>query len=407
MSGAWDSAEQELERATVELERFKATPPQADGFYAIGDIRRLKGDFEGAEVALREAHAARPIATAGACPRPARGGQGQGRFSGDRCGRRRRDLGSLGPGPTPAGPGGDRHRGRRRGEGPHGGRRAGGDRRRVPSPALEAGARWRSVACCWPRVIRGRRPRAPRPRSRAGARSARRTRSRGARACCRARCGRLDNEEEADLELEPRWRSSAGSGRGSTSRPRNASCREIRSGAAARRRHARPSCSPTSSARRTSPRRSATTPGSGSCAGTTTCCGGWSRRGEGRSSIRPATGSSRRSSRRAPRSTARSRSSGPCVEHRDSTGFALCGADRPAHGRGESARHRLQRQGRARRRPGRRARRGWRDPRFGKHHRRGGRGAGCSLDHATGTDPRRIDASRRGDGRMGVARCHV
>lgn len=30
---------------------------QADGFYAIGDIRRLKGDFEGAEAALREAHA--------------------------------------------------------------------------------------------------------------------------------------------------------------------------------------------------------------------------------------------------------------------------------------------------------------------------------------------------------------
>jgi tetratricopeptide (TPR) repeat protein len=27
------------------------------GFYAIGDVRRLKGDFEGAEVALREAHA--------------------------------------------------------------------------------------------------------------------------------------------------------------------------------------------------------------------------------------------------------------------------------------------------------------------------------------------------------------
>jgi class 3 adenylate cyclase len=56
VTGAWDSAEQELARATVELGRFNATPPQADGFYAIGDIRRLKGDFEGAESALRDAH---------------------------------------------------------------------------------------------------------------------------------------------------------------------------------------------------------------------------------------------------------------------------------------------------------------------------------------------------------------
>ncbi len=41
----------------VELGAFNAVPPQADGFYAIGDIRRLRGDFEGAEAALREAHA--------------------------------------------------------------------------------------------------------------------------------------------------------------------------------------------------------------------------------------------------------------------------------------------------------------------------------------------------------------
>ena len=56
-AGQWDRAEQELERATVELEAYRATRPQADGFYAIGDIRRLRGDFEGAEAALREAHA--------------------------------------------------------------------------------------------------------------------------------------------------------------------------------------------------------------------------------------------------------------------------------------------------------------------------------------------------------------
>ena len=57
VGGAWDKAEQDLERATVELGAYNASPPQAEGFYAIGEIRRLKGDFEGAETALREAHA--------------------------------------------------------------------------------------------------------------------------------------------------------------------------------------------------------------------------------------------------------------------------------------------------------------------------------------------------------------
>jgi class 3 adenylate cyclase len=57
VGGAWERAEAELERATAELGAYNATPPQADGFYAIGDIRRLKGDFEGSEAALREAHA--------------------------------------------------------------------------------------------------------------------------------------------------------------------------------------------------------------------------------------------------------------------------------------------------------------------------------------------------------------
>ncbi|HXI81403.1 MAG TPA: adenylate/guanylate cyclase domain-containing protein [Verrucomicrobiae bacterium] len=57
VGGGWDRAVVELERATVELGAFNATSPQADGFYAIGDIRRLKGDFAGAQEALREAHA--------------------------------------------------------------------------------------------------------------------------------------------------------------------------------------------------------------------------------------------------------------------------------------------------------------------------------------------------------------
>ena len=57
VSGAWDRAEQELRRATDELAAYRATPPQADGFYAIGEIRRLMGDYPGAEAALRDAHA--------------------------------------------------------------------------------------------------------------------------------------------------------------------------------------------------------------------------------------------------------------------------------------------------------------------------------------------------------------
>ncbi|HSL34576.1 MAG TPA: adenylate/guanylate cyclase domain-containing protein [Candidatus Limnocylindrales bacterium] len=57
LSGAWDRAEQELRLATDELTAFQAIPPLADGYYAIGEIRRLKGDLAGAEASLREAHA--------------------------------------------------------------------------------------------------------------------------------------------------------------------------------------------------------------------------------------------------------------------------------------------------------------------------------------------------------------
>jgi len=55
--GAWDTAETDLVQATDDLAFYNATPVQADGYYAIGEIRRLKGDLEGAEAALREAHA--------------------------------------------------------------------------------------------------------------------------------------------------------------------------------------------------------------------------------------------------------------------------------------------------------------------------------------------------------------
>jgi class 3 adenylate cyclase len=57
LQGGWDRAEEELRQATSELRAFSAGPPMADGFYALGEIRRLRGDVGGAEAALREAHA--------------------------------------------------------------------------------------------------------------------------------------------------------------------------------------------------------------------------------------------------------------------------------------------------------------------------------------------------------------
>lgn len=57
LSGAWERAEEELRRATYELVAFNAIPPLADGFYAIGEIRLRMGDLQGAEEAIRQAHA--------------------------------------------------------------------------------------------------------------------------------------------------------------------------------------------------------------------------------------------------------------------------------------------------------------------------------------------------------------
>jgi class 3 adenylate cyclase len=57
LRGGWERAERELRQATSELAAYEAIPPMADGLYAIGEICRLKGDVEGAEDALRQAHA--------------------------------------------------------------------------------------------------------------------------------------------------------------------------------------------------------------------------------------------------------------------------------------------------------------------------------------------------------------
>ena len=57
MSGAWDQAEAELERATAELEAYNATPPRADGLYSLALLRFRRGNLEAAEETLRQSHA--------------------------------------------------------------------------------------------------------------------------------------------------------------------------------------------------------------------------------------------------------------------------------------------------------------------------------------------------------------
>jgi class 3 adenylate cyclase len=65
LQGALDRAEQELLQGTTELAAYDATPPLADGFYALGEIRFRLGDLVGAENALRQAH------SLGRIPQPA------------------------------------------------------------------------------------------------------------------------------------------------------------------------------------------------------------------------------------------------------------------------------------------------------------------------------------------------
>jgi len=54
--GAWERAEEELLKATRELAAFNATPPMADGFYALAQLRLRRGDLDTAEEALKESH---------------------------------------------------------------------------------------------------------------------------------------------------------------------------------------------------------------------------------------------------------------------------------------------------------------------------------------------------------------
>jgi class 3 adenylate cyclase len=56
LGGSWDRAESELRTATKELAAYNATPPMADGYYALGELRFRMGELDGAEEALRQAH---------------------------------------------------------------------------------------------------------------------------------------------------------------------------------------------------------------------------------------------------------------------------------------------------------------------------------------------------------------
>jgi class 3 adenylate cyclase len=56
LQGGLDRAEEQLRQATAELADYNATPPLADGFYALGEIRLKLGDLDGAQDALRQAH---------------------------------------------------------------------------------------------------------------------------------------------------------------------------------------------------------------------------------------------------------------------------------------------------------------------------------------------------------------
>jgi DNA-binding CsgD family transcriptional regulator len=56
LSGAWDEAEREAERVCTELGRLHVAAT-AKAHYQVGEIRRLRGDFSGAEAAYGKAHA--------------------------------------------------------------------------------------------------------------------------------------------------------------------------------------------------------------------------------------------------------------------------------------------------------------------------------------------------------------
>ena len=197
---------------------FRATPPQADGYYAIGEIRRLRGDLEGAEAALREAHARGRIAAAGTGPDPTGRRERQGRRPRHRRRPRRAHGRPLGAGPTAAGPG----RGRRR-DGRHRFARGGPPMSWRPRcPAIRR-RRSRRRGTSWP--VRSCSPTNDAAEAvaelRAGIAGWRdvgaRTRSRGRGSCWPAPCEPSATRTAPTWSARPRATRSGASARGSTS----------------------------------------------------------------------------------------------------------------------------------------------------------------------------------------------
>ena len=204
VGGAWERAEQELERATTELGRLQRHA--AAGRRLLRDRRHPapQGRLRGRRGRPPRGPRPRPLAAAGARPRPTRRGQGQGRGHRDRRGGRRGDLGPLGPGASPAGPGRDRDRGRRP--------RLERGPRSTSSPAIVvglsvAGARGRPsgrprAACCSPRATPPAPPASCAPRSSGWREVGAPYEVARARAVLSRALRALEDDDDADLELQ-------------------------------------------------------------------------------------------------------------------------------------------------------------------------------------------------------------
>ena len=305
---------------------INATPPQADGFYAIGDIRRLRGDFEGAEAALREAHAARPHPRSRRWPSSA---SAEGKVKAAPC-RDQRGASPRRPGIAGRAPGCCRPRSRSRSRPAtstgraDGRRRAGRDRRRATRRRRSRpAARSRSAASCSPRATR----RAPIRELRAAIKGWREVGAPYEVARARARpvdapAGRRRRRRRRSRAAAPRSTSSAGSARGSMSRRPSASCgtsRIARSGPVTSRRTFMFTdiVGSTSLAEALGDQRLGAAAALARRHAPATVVAA----GEGRSSTRPATGSSPPSSRPATRGRLR---------HRDPAGAARPPGEAPA-----------------------------------------------------------------------------
>ncbi len=141
LRGDWPAAERQAIEACEELHDFDRNIT-AMGHYEIGEIRRRRGDFAGAEEAYRHDERARQRCPARACPAARRAGEGGRRRRGGGPLTRRRHR-SAPPTPPAARPGRDLDRRRRHPDRTCRGRRARVDRRLVQDRRASRG----SVRC--------------------------------------------------------------------------------------------------------------------------------------------------------------------------------------------------------------------------------------------------------------------